>query len=113
MRHHHSIALAGVIALAAIASPAVAGSLTLLTFIPVPADTANMQPGGAFSSFDISFADPVTGNIFVADRSNASVDIVSGSSLTVLGQALGFAGQMGNNNTSGADGVLRVTSGVK
>ena len=31
--------------------------------------------------------------------------------LTVLGQALGFAGQTGNNNTSGADGVLTVTSG--
>jgi hypothetical protein len=25
----------------------------------------NMQPGGAFSAFDISFADPVTGNIFI------------------------------------------------
>ena len=64
-----------------------------------------------FTSFDISLADPVTGKIFIADRSNASVDIVSGSSLTVLGQALGFAGQTGNNNTSGADGVLTVTSG--
>ena len=46
-----------------------------------------MQPGGAFTSFDISFADPVTGNIFIADRSNASVDIFSGSSLTFLGRA--------------------------
>src|SRR5216683_4492049 len=103
--------LAGVIALAATAGPAVAGPLTLLTYIPVPAGTANVQPGGAFSSFDISFADPVTGNIFIADRSNASVDIFSGSSLTFLGRATGFTGQQATTSASGADGVLTVTSG--
>jgi hypothetical protein len=111
MRHHHSIALASVIALAATAGPAVAGPLTLLTYIPVPADTANTQPGGAFSSFDISYADPVTGNIFIADRSNASVDIFSGSSNTFLGRATGFTGQQATTSVSGADGVLTVTSG--
>jgi hypothetical protein len=112
MRHHHSIALAGGIALAAITGPAVAGPMvTFDTFIAVPADTANVQPGGAFSSFDISFADPVTGNIFVADRSNASVDIFSGSSLTFLGRATGFTGQQATTSVSGADGVLTVTSG--
>jgi hypothetical protein len=82
------------------------------TFIPVPPDAANFQPGKAFSSFDISFADPVTGNIFIADRSNASVDIFSGSSLTFLGRAEGFTGQQAaGNQVSGADGVLTVTSG--
>ncbi|HEY1411193.1 MAG TPA: PEP-CTERM sorting domain-containing protein [Rhodopila sp.] len=111
MRHHHSVALAGVIALAAIAGPAVAAPLTLLTEIAVPADAANVQPGGAFSSFDISFADPVTGNIFIADRSNASVDIFSGSSNTFLGRATGFTGQQATTSASGADGVLTVTSG--
>ena len=111
MRHHHSVALAGVIALAATAGPAVAGPLTLVNFIPVPADAANVQPGGAFSSFDISFADPVTGNIFIADRSNASVDIFSGSSQTFLGRATGFTGQQATTSVSGADGVLTVTSG--
>jgi hypothetical protein len=94
------------------AGPAVADPmLTLQTFIPVPADTANVQPGGAFSSFDISFADPVTGNIFVADRSNASVDIFSGSSLTFLGRATGFTGQQATTSVSGPDGVLTVTTG--
>jgi len=76
--------------------------------------------GGAFLSFDISFADSVTGNIFIADRSNAGVDIFSGSSLTFLGRATTsvnppitvgpFTGQTGNNNTSGPDGVLTVTT---
>jgi hypothetical protein len=96
--------------MAATAGPA-AAQLALQTSIPVPASGANFQPGGVFTSFDISFADPVTGNIFIADRSNASVDIFSGSSLTFLGRAEGFSGQTGNNNTSGADGVLTVTSG--
>src|SRR5215475_10027596 len=95
-----TLGLASVVAMVAAAGPA-AAQLTLQTFIPVPADAANVQPGGAFSSFDISFADPVTGNIFIADRSNASVDIISGSSRTFLGRADGFTGQTGNNDTSG------------
>jgi PEP-CTERM motif len=112
MRHHRSVALAGVMALAATAGPAGAAPLSLLGYIPVPADLQNMQPGGAFSSFDISFADPVTGNIFIADRSNASVDIFSGNGLTgFLGRATGFTGQGATTSVSGADGVLTVTSG--
>jgi hypothetical protein len=101
--------LAGVAAMAT-AGPS-AAQVTFDTFIPVPADTANVQPGGAFSSFDISFADPVTGNVFIADRSNAAVDIFSGSSLTFLGRAPGFTGQQATTSVSGPDGVLTVTSG--
>jgi hypothetical protein len=105
-----TLGLAGLVAMAATAGPA-AAQLALETYIPVPADAANVQPGGAFTSFDISFADPVTGNIFIADRSNASVDIFSGSTLTFLGRATGFTGQQATTSTSGADGVLTVTSG--
>jgi hypothetical protein len=106
-----TLGLAGVVAMAATAGPAVAQvSQTPTTLIPVPTDQANVQPLGAFTSFDISFAG-ADGNIYIADRSNASVDIFSGSSMTFLGRAIGFAGQTGNNNTSGADGVLTVTSG--
>jgi hypothetical protein len=53
----------------------------------------------------------VTGNIFIADRSNASIDIFSGSTLKFLGRAEGFTGQQATNSISGADGVLTVTSG--
>jgi hypothetical protein len=70
-----------------------------------------MQPGGAFSAFDISYADPVTGDVFIADRSNAAVDIFSGSTLTFLGRATGFTGQQATTSISGPDGVLTVTSG--
>jgi hypothetical protein len=104
--------MAGMLAVAATVGPAAAQDVnTTPTFIPVPADSANVQPGGAFSSFDISFADPVTGNVYTSDRSNASVDIFSGSSLTFLGRATGFTGQQATSSTSGPDGVLAVTSG--
>ena len=112
-----TLGLAGLVAMAATAGPAVADPVTGLinptpvALIPVPASAANAQPGGVFTSFDISFADSVNGNIFIADRSNAAVDIFSGSSRIFLGRAEGFTGQTGNNNTSGADGVLTVTSG--
>jgi hypothetical protein len=111
MRQLQSVALASATALA-IAGPAVAGpTVAFDTYIAVPADEANMQPGGAFSAFDISFADSVTGNIFIADRSNAAVDIFSGSSLSFLGRATGFTGQQATTSVSGPDGVLTVTSG--
>ena len=111
MRHRYSVSLAGAVALAATAGSATAApTVAFETFIPVPADTANVQPGNAFSSFDISFADPVTGDIFIADRSNASVDIFSGSSEMFLGRATGFTGQQATTSVSGADGVLTVTS---
>src|SRR5690349_19293648 len=92
------------VALASIgASPILAGPLTLETLITVPSDAANVQPGGEFTAFDISFVDPVTGNYYVADRSNASVDIFSGTTLTFLGRATGFTGQQATTSVSGPD----------
>ncbi len=112
MRHLHPVALMGVIALAVTAGPAAAAPMVAFdTYIPVPADTANGQPGGAFSAFDISYADPVTGDVFIADRSNAGVDAFSGSSLVFLGRATGFTGQQATTSVSGPDGVVTVTSG--
>jgi hypothetical protein len=101
------------VAMAATAGPAAAQVVeTTPTIIPVPADTTvNPNPGGAFTSFDISFADPTSGNVYIADRSNAGVDIFSGSSLTFLGRASGFVGQRATSSVSGPDGVLTVTSG--
>src|SRR5580698_1828192 len=102
MRYLHSVALVGVIGLAATAGPAAAAPMVAFdTYIPVPADTANVQPGGAFSAFDISYADPVTGDVFIADRSNAAVDAFSGSSLVFLGRATGFTGQQATTSVSG------------
>jgi hypothetical protein len=83
----------------------------LLTTIAIPASNVNSQ-GGNMTGFDISFVDPVTGNYYFADRSNASVDIFSGATNTFLGRAGGFAGQLATTSVSGPDGVLVVNNGV-
>jgi hypothetical protein len=108
--------LAGV-AMAAIAGPAAAQvDNTNPILVPVPVGDPLVNPSGKLTAFDISFADPVTGDIFIADRSNAGVDIFSGSGLSLIGRAAGFAGIQppppapANNNISGPDGVLTVTS---
>ena len=107
-----TLGFAAIVAMSATGGPAAAQEVNPNpTFIPVPADTTVNNQGGAFTSFDISFADSVTGNIFIADRSNAGVDIFSGSSLTFLGRATGFTGQKATTSTSGPDGVLTVTTG--
>lgn len=105
----------GVAATVALAgSAAMADPITnydLLTTIPIPATEANTQPGGAFTSFDISFFDPVTNADYVADRSNAAVDIISGSSLSVVAQPGGFTGQQATTSVSGPDGVVVADTG--
>jgi hypothetical protein len=78
----------------------------------VPPSEANTQPGGAFTSFDISFFDPGTNADYVADRSNAAVDIFSGSSLSLIGRAPGFTGQQATTSVSGPDGVLVAHTGI-
>ena len=85
--------LAGVAAMAATAAPAAAEVInTNPTLVPVIPESILINPTGKFSAFDISFADSVTGDIFIGDRSNAGVDIFSGSGLTQIGRAAGFAG---------------------
>ena len=80
-----------------------ATNYTLQTTLSIPATAANNQ-GGLFTAFDISFFDPVTGLDYVADRSNASVDIVSPTG--VVAQAQGFTGQQATTSVSGPDGVV-------
>ena len=98
-------------ALGAGAASAQSANYSLRTLISIPPSLANVQPGGAFTSFDIGFFDPGSRNYYIADRSNASVDIISGNTLQVLGQATGFTGQQATTSVSGADGVVAVTAG--
>jgi len=101
-----------VAASAAWSSPGRAATTTynLLTTIAVPVTAANSQ-GGKFNSFDISYIDPATGYYYVADRSNASVDIVNGATNRVVAQAGGFVGQQATTSVSGPDGVVVVNNG--
>ncbi len=67
-------AMIGSATTSAIAGP----DYNLLTTVAVPVSAANNQ-GGAFTAFDISYVDPITGDYYVADRSNAAVDIINGA----------------------------------
>ena len=70
----YSIFRAGLCALAITsATNSASASYVLVNTIAIPVSTAN-NVGGKFSSFDISFFDPLTQLDYVADRSNASVD---------------------------------------
>jgi len=85
----------------------------LLSSIAIPADSSNPNAGGAFTSFDISYFDPATRLDYVADRSNASVDVFSGTSLSYAGRATGFTGQGATTSVSGADGVVVANHGAQ
>jgi len=91
-------------------TPALAGpSYSLLTTIPVPPDESNPNPGGIFNAFDISFFDPTTQLDYVADRSNAGIDVFSAKTDTYVTRVPGFVGQKLLNSLSGPDGVVVVS----
>jgi hypothetical protein len=69
-------------------------------------------PGAKLNSFDISWANPFRAEYYLADRSNAGIDIISTSNLKFLRRLTGFAGIVLksptaiNNNVSGPNGVV-------
>jgi hypothetical protein len=85
----------------------------LLTTIPVPPGPGNVQ-GGAFTGYDIAYFDGNTQLMYLADRSNASVDIFSAKTNTFVGRVGSFVGIQPqpvnpatvNNDISGPDGVV-------
>ena len=81
----------------------------LLATIPIPPTSTNNTSGGLYS-FDISWVDQASRTYYLADRSNAVVEIVDTEANTLLLQlAGGFKGFTGSNDTSGPNGVT--TSG--
>jgi DNA-binding beta-propeller fold protein YncE len=84
--------------------------------IQIPlADTAT-NPLQVFRFFDISWVDEPTERYFIADRSNAGVDIIHAETNTWVHRIGGFAGQKftatgaADNAHSGPDGVLVIHS---
>ena len=76
--------------------------------------TAIQVPGNPLASFDISWVNPNRAEYYLADRSNAAVDIVDTSTNKFKKQIGGFVGaKLGNatantlnNNISGPDGLV-------
>src|SRR5437763_6968458 len=68
----------------------------LVAEIPVSATAANPFNNGGlngpFTTYDISFFDPKTQLDYLADRTNASVDIFSAATNTQVGSVGGFVG---------------------
>ena len=93
-----AISLAASVALADEGEHA-APAVKLLTTIPVP--------GGPMKVFDISWVDADTQLYYLADRSNAVVDVVDARTSTFVKQIHGaFKGFTGSNDTSGPNGVV-------
>ncbi len=110
MKYRHTAIAA--LMLGMTAGPALA-QYSLVTTIQIPASPDNTNPvnaGGRFTSYDIAFSDPTTRLIYLADRSNASVDIFSAITNTYVGRLGGaggvFTGQAPTTATSGPDGVV-------
>jgi DNA-binding beta-propeller fold protein YncE len=89
-----------VVAAVLVGEAALAGSYSLLTRIAVP--------GAPLASFDISWVDPGTQTYYLADRSNAGVDVISTKDRTFVKRIGGFVGFRGKNNVSGPDGLVPV-----
>jgi hypothetical protein len=70
----------------------------LLGVIPIPGPNP-------LASSDLVFADSVTENVYVTDRSNAGVDVADAENGVYLGRIPGFAGAAGANG-NGPNGVL-------
>src|ERR1700738_2798189 len=84
------------------------GAVRLLTTVPIPGTTANTT-GGKMYVFDISFVDQTTQTYYLADRSNAVVDVVNARTNQLISQIKAkpaFKGFTGSNATSGPNGVV-------
>lgn len=91
------------------------GQYTLLQNIKVPNFPTTSGPP---ASFDISFVDPTAGRYYLADRTNAGVDVFDTKTLAYVGTAKGFAGAVlanpttVNNNVSGPNGIVPIGGGL-
>jgi hypothetical protein len=83
-------------------------AVRLLRTVPIPGTKANTTAGKMYV-FDISFVDQTTQTYFLADRSNAVVDVVDARTNQLISQISAmpaFKGFTGNNATSGPNGVV-------
>ena len=90
-------------------------ALKLISIIPIPLRADGLNKAGGMFSFDISWVDPANGLYYLADRSNAALDVIDttgaftgkpDSFFGQIGSAGTFTGDTGSTATSGPDGVV-------
>ena len=108
-----TVAALALVAAVALACPARAAdaspTLRLVDTIAVP--------GEPLTNFDIGVIDPADGRYYLADRSNAAIDVFDTRNDSFVGRAAGFAGAVEKNGKvisglSGPDGVVVAGSQV-
>src|SRR5881397_1229215 len=83
------------------------GAVRFLKGVPVPGSDLNTTSPGKMLVFDISWIDEATQLYYLADRSNAVIDVVYAKTGTFVRQIKGgFKGFTGSNDTSGPNGVV-------
>ena len=83
------------------------GAVRFLKGVPVPGSDLNTTSPGKMLVFDISWIDEATQLYYLADRSNAVIDVVNAKTGTFVRQIKGgFKGFTGSNDTSGPNGVV-------
>jgi DNA-binding beta-propeller fold protein YncE len=103
-RHSATMLLAAVAAMA-LAAPASAAGLKQFSQI--------VMPGAALESFDITFADAETGQVFIADRSNKAIDVIDSKTDKYMTRITGFVGDGATGTVSGPNGVTTVNHGTE
>jgi DNA-binding beta-propeller fold protein YncE len=89
----------------ALAAPASAAGLKQFSQI--------VMPGATLESFDITFADPETGQVFIADRSNKAIDVIDSKTDKYVTRITGFVGDGPKGDVSGPNGVATVNHGTE
>ena len=96
-------------AVSAIALVVAAGAAMIAPSGARAADVAmvsTVDVNGKLEDFDISFVDPAAGRYYLADRSNAGVDVLDTKAKKFLFRVGGFVGSKGKPSQSGPDGVI-------
>jgi len=106
MRKHVPTALLGVALISALAGAAAAAGAASISLV-----TTMAVPGNKLDNFDIGYVDSNAGRYYIADRSNAAIDIFDTQKKTFVGRVGGFVGvKLDANgravgNLSGPNGV--------
>lgn len=70
-------------------------------------------PGDPLESYDISYVDQTTHKLYLADRTNKSIDIFDVKTSAFVGRVGGFVGFTGGNGTAGPNGVTTANNGAE